>query len=418
MGFGSSLEVPRLLAGFDNDGDCGAGSDFINITFEQPVLSCSFQDHGLPRATADEILTAWRTQRAAGRRTHSDLVAKPKGRSESELMGSVWTRWRISGVAGILFVALSFVAAGMNVLPPAYDQDGAVFVAWLARNGQSFRLWHFVAGIAFLLFYFPFFAGFCERLREAEGAPATWSRVAWAGAIVWPAAGTTSGAFIMGVALLGPRASPEVAMLGAAAQHYAAVVSGAFGGVVMIGAAVVIVRTGIFWRWLGWAGAVFGLAAVVGCAAIVETNPEGVFASINGLAWLANFLWIGAVAVAMLRIREAPTTTDPCVPGGDSPPPGQRLGRNEQPGTVARVAGCLAGAEPPSPGAIEADRWGTPVGGRKGGPARRQVRVEMTYPVHEPHLDSRSGPSRRKPDKEAESESPTLSDQPASLRSD
>src|SRR6185369_11135849 len=41
--FGSSLPVPRLLAGFDNDGDCGAGSDFITVTPDQWVQSCSFQ---------------------------------------------------------------------------------------------------------------------------------------------------------------------------------------------------------------------------------------------------------------------------------------------------------------------------------------------------------------------------------------
>jgi hypothetical protein len=97
------------------------------------------------------------------------------------------------------------LAGGCRHQRPAarvYDQDKAAFVAWLAENGQSFRLWHFMAGLAFLLFYFPFFAGFCERLQEAEGTPATWSRVTWAGAIISPAAGTTSGASIMGVALL------------------------------------------------------------------------------------------------------------------------------------------------------------------------------------------------------------------------
>lgn len=62
--FGSSLEVPRLLAGFDNDGDCGAGSDFITVTPDQRVQSCSFQEHGFSGTSADEILTAWRTQRA------------------------------------------------------------------------------------------------------------------------------------------------------------------------------------------------------------------------------------------------------------------------------------------------------------------------------------------------------------------
>ena len=124
--------------------------------------------------------------------------------------------WRISGIAGLLFVVLSFVASGMNVQPPAYDEDPAAFVAWFAENGQRFRVGHFIAGLAFLLFYFPFFAGLCERLRAAEGAPAIWSRVAWAGAIMSPAAGTIAGSLIVGAALLGGSVSHDVARFGAA----------------------------------------------------------------------------------------------------------------------------------------------------------------------------------------------------------
>jgi hypothetical protein len=209
--------------------------------------------------------------------------------------------WRISGIAGLLFVVLSFVAAATNVQPPAFDQDRAIFAAWFAAHGQRFRLGHFLAGLAFLLFYFPFFAGFCERLRQAEGSPAIWSRVAWAGAIMSPAAGTTAGSFIIGVALLGGSVSPEVAAFGAAANFYAYVVSGALSGVVMLGAAVVIVRTGVFWRWLGWTGALLGIAAIVGSAALVENDPSGRFATLNAVAWLAYFLWIAALSIALTR---------------------------------------------------------------------------------------------------------------------
>jgi hypothetical protein len=216
----------------------------------------------------------------------------------------VWTRWKVSGAAGVLFVALSLVAAGLNSQPPAPNNDAAAFAGWLSASGDRFRFWHFIAGVAFLLFYFPFFAGLCERLREAEGAPAIWSRVAWAGAIMSPAAGTTSGAFIVAVTMLGEPAAAEVAVFAAAAQHYAYVVSGAFAGVVMIGAAVVILSTGVFWRWLGWTAALIATAAVAGSAAIVENDREGLFANVSNLAWLAYFLWIGAASIAMLRMRD------------------------------------------------------------------------------------------------------------------
>jgi hypothetical protein len=156
----------------------------------------------------------------------------------------------------------------------------------------------------FLLFYFPFFAGLCERLRQAEGTPAIWSRVAWAGAIISPAAGTTSGAFIVGVALLSRGESPEVAALGTAGSFYAYVVSGAMTGPVMIAAGVVILHAKIFQPWLGWAGALIGSTALVGTLALVEDDPQGVFATINAVAWLAYFLWIGALSIALIRDRD------------------------------------------------------------------------------------------------------------------
>jgi Domain of unknown function (DUF4386) len=215
--------------------------------------------------------------------------------------------WRISGVAGLLFVIASFAASAINVQPPRYNQDPAAIAAWFAENSQMYRVGHFVAGLAFLLFYVPFFAGLCERLRAAEGTPAIWSRVTWAGAILSPAAGTTSGAFIVGAALLADTVSPEVARFAIASNFYAFIVSGSLSGIAMTGAALVILKTGVFPRWLGWAGALIAAAAFLGSAAIVENDPAGVFATVNGLAWLAYFLWVAALAVLLVLGRDAPS---------------------------------------------------------------------------------------------------------------
>jgi hypothetical protein len=123
-----------------------------------------------------------------------------------------------------------------------------------------------------------------------------------------PAAGTTSGSFIVALALVGGRVSPDVAAFAAAARFYAFVVSGAVNGVVLMGAAVLILRTGVFPLWLGWMAAIVGLAAITGCAAIVENNPAGVFTAISDLAWVAYFLWIVMVSVALIRAREIAST--------------------------------------------------------------------------------------------------------------
>lgn len=213
------------------------------------------------------------------------------------------TPWRICGVAGILFVTLSLIASGVNGLPPVYNQDKAIMPAWFAVNGTSYLQGHFLTGLAILLFYFPFFAGFCERLRQAEGTPSIWSRVAWGGAIMSPAIATMAGAFIVGVALLRGGISPDISKFAIAANFYGYVVSGAMNGVAMIGAAVVILRTRVFWHWPAWAGMGIGLIAIAGSGAIVENDPKGLLAGISGFAWWAYFFWITVMSVELMRAR-------------------------------------------------------------------------------------------------------------------
>lgn len=61
---GDGVPVPRLFAGMDDTGDCGAGYDFLSITSDQQVQSCSFQNTSLPARTAGEILAIWRGRQA------------------------------------------------------------------------------------------------------------------------------------------------------------------------------------------------------------------------------------------------------------------------------------------------------------------------------------------------------------------
>jgi hypothetical protein len=72
--FGDGVPAPRLFAGMDDSGDCGAGYDFLSITPDQQVQSCSFQNTSLPARTAEEILAIWR-----GRRAHLEQASPRHG---------------------------------------------------------------------------------------------------------------------------------------------------------------------------------------------------------------------------------------------------------------------------------------------------------------------------------------------------
>lgn len=65
--FGDRVPVPRLFAGADGTGDCGAGSDFLTIRADGQVQSCSFQDASVPTRSAADILRVYREGLAAAK---------------------------------------------------------------------------------------------------------------------------------------------------------------------------------------------------------------------------------------------------------------------------------------------------------------------------------------------------------------
>ena len=85
---------------------------------------------------------------------------------------------------------------------------------------------------------------------------------------------------------------------------YAITVSGVFAGIAMIGAAIIILKTGVFKRWLGWVGLIIGFAAFISIGTLIENDPQGLFATINGFVWLIYFLWIAVLSIEMIRMPE------------------------------------------------------------------------------------------------------------------
>jgi MoaA/NifB/PqqE/SkfB family radical SAM enzyme len=63
--FGSRVDAPRLFRGADDSGDCGAGRDFVSITPDRRLQSCSFQDASFPIESADDVLRMWNERQEA-----------------------------------------------------------------------------------------------------------------------------------------------------------------------------------------------------------------------------------------------------------------------------------------------------------------------------------------------------------------
>ncbi|MEJ7730375.1 MAG: radical SAM protein, partial [Polyangiaceae bacterium] len=130
---GTRVPVPRLFGG-----DCGAGLDFVSVTPDQRLQSCSFKPGGWPARNAGEILDAWRAHRAellepsprvgCARRLPVAAVAPPRV--------AVWQAFagNNSGecVAVATFETVPDAEAFLAELLPGWDADEPYGAEWRA----------------------------------------------------------------------------------------------------------------------------------------------------------------------------------------------------------------------------------------------------------------------------------------------
>lgn len=210
---------------------------------------------------------------------------------------------QISGAAGLLFVILFVVGLVIQGDVPVYTDGGEDIAAWFADNGDQYLVGEFIIGLGFIFFYFPFLIGLYTALRSAESDPPLMSRVALAGGIGFPVAGLAAGISQTGLALLEGDVSADVASMAAAASFHGFAATGAFTAIIMGAAALVIVRTGVFWAWLGWLGGLLAIAGIVGAATAIENDPEGVLSIIGFIAFIGFGVWILGTSAALLQSR-------------------------------------------------------------------------------------------------------------------
>jgi hypothetical protein len=203
---------------------------------------------------------------------------------------SRWDRW--GPIGGIVFVVLFVVGLGLNDLPSA--DDSVTKIANFYNDGGnraqviigSYLLW--LAG----LFFLWFLASLRSRLLAVEGAPGRLTSIVFGGGIVFMAMLTVASACFASIAgditfgnekfvsVDGARFIPELG-------YPILFIGGMFAAIAMIDAvSVLIMRTGVFPRWIGWFGFFAAIALLF----------AGFF-----LPMLALLLWVLFVSIAMLR---------------------------------------------------------------------------------------------------------------------
>lgn len=212
---------------------------------------------------------------------------------------SRWDRW--GPIAGIVFVVLLFVGLSLALSDlPSGDDPVSKFTSFYNDKGDRAKViigsyLMVLAGVFFLWFL----ASLRVRLLAVEAAPSRLTSIAFGGGVAFVALLMASAAALMSVAadiaFGGEKfVNPDAARYLPELAYPLLLIAGAFAAIALIDAvSILILRTGVLPRWIGWFGFVAAIALLFGFLF---------------LPMVALLLWVLFVSVAMLRAPRAPAT--------------------------------------------------------------------------------------------------------------
>jgi len=217
--------------------------------------------------------------------------------------------WRVGGVAGILFLIMFIVGIVVRGEPPTFDDPVDEIRDWFTDNGEQYLIGDYLTTLAFVFFFLPFLASLRGLLASAEGGPAVWSRVAFAGGLIFLILGAVGSSFwgtlaySFGVVEEGEEGTIKTLMYLDQVGF-----TGAFMAVIplVLGASLVTLRTGVLWRWLPLLALVVIVFVVIAGASTLTSDPDGALGGIGFIGFPFFGLWVLLVSVNMILKREAP----------------------------------------------------------------------------------------------------------------
>jgi hypothetical protein len=229
---------------------------------------------------------------------------------QSAIRDSRWARW--APVGGIVFIVL-FIVGMVLFSTPDVDNSAERIRAFYDDKGNRTEL--IICGYLLVLsgiFFLWFLASLRSKLLEAEGGTGRLTSIVFASGIVFTAMLMTAAGSFMFVAgeitFADAPVHPEIARVLPDIGFTFLTIAGAFAAIAMIDAAsVLIIRTGVFPRWIGWLG--FLVAVVLLAAALVF--PIG-----------ALLIWVGVMSLALLQSNGVNLPGGNLLTGAQRPPAG------------------------------------------------------------------------------------------------
>jgi hypothetical protein len=193
--------------------------------------------------------------------------------------------------------------------PPDIDSPVDEIRDWFADNGEQYLVGDYVIGLGFVLFFLPFLASLRGILARAEGDPAVWSWVTFLGGVVIIMVAAVAGMFWATLAYgYGIRSDGDEATIRTLMHLDLAgftVLPMAFIPFVL-GTSLVILRTGVFWRWLPIVGLIVAVFAAIGGASLLTSDTDGALGGVGAIGFIGAPIWIILISVNMILKNEAP----------------------------------------------------------------------------------------------------------------
>lgn len=211
-----------------------------------------------------------------------------------------WERW--SALGGVVFAVLIAVSGFMPGTPPK-TSDPTTKIATFVNDHRDAIRWQAVVG-ALATFALLWFLGVVWRvLRRAEGGNPMLTVVAVVGAVfaaVLGAVGAIVLAVIGIVGVAGAGSSANLRVLYVLATNLGlGVVLGV--AVFLAAFSVVILRTGVLPKWLGWVGLLLTLSSLASTGALASTRD--VFVNLGFATFIGTTLWLLVVSGLMFAGR-------------------------------------------------------------------------------------------------------------------
>jgi len=181
---------------------------------------------------------------------------------------------RFAPLTGVVFVILVLISAFLPGDAPDSNATGAAVIAY-AKSNQS-RIDITAVVIAVSLLFGLLFYGELRRVLRQDPDNESLATVSFGGAVLFAAAGGLSGGLSLALADVPSKLDPAAAQTLNILLRDVPMVMFSGIGILMVAAGLAIVRSRVLAVWLGWAGIVLGLIAVL---------PLGFIALILGAVW-------------------------------------------------------------------------------------------------------------------------------------